>query len=227
MPRCARIVIPGLPHHITQRGNYRQKIFHRAEDYRLYLQLLTEFARHTGVGVHAYALMPNHVHVVAVPRDRQGLSKLFQRVHGEYARAIHLRLRRTGHLFQARYHSVALDPEHYWASMVYVERNPVEAGLVTRAEEWRWSSARAHLSGVDEGLLDVVEFRERYTGERWKSRLELGLRDAALVERLREGTRAGRPMGSAEFLDRLENDFRVAARAGRRGRPTSHAHAAS
>jgi hypothetical protein len=72
--------------------------------------------------------------------------------------------------------------------MVYVERNPVEAGLVTRAEEGRWSSARAHLSGVDEGLLDMVEFRERYTGERWKSRLELGLRDAALVERLREGT---------------------------------------
>ena len=98
MPRVARMVIPGLPHHITQRSNYRQKIFFRSEDYRLYLNLLAEYARHYGVAILGYCLMPNHVHLILVPRDAEALGRLFRRLHGDYARAIHVRLRRRGHL---------------------------------------------------------------------------------------------------------------------------------
>jgi putative transposase len=126
MPRVARIVIPSLPHHITQRGSYRQKIFFRSEDYRLYLSLLAEYAR---LG---YCLMPNHVHLILVPRDAEALGRLFHRLHGDYARAIHVRLRRKGHLFQARYQSVPMDEEHFWAAMVNVEENPQRARLARR-----------------------------------------------------------------------------------------------
>ena len=141
MPRTARIVLSGVPHHITQRGNYLQKTFFRAEDYRLYLDLLGEFSRHCGVSILAYCLMPNHVHLVATPHEPKALGRLLQRVHSDYARALrealHLRLRRTGHLWQARYHSVPLDVEHFWASMVYLEQNPLRAGLVEDPAQWR------------------------------------------------------------------------------------------
>ncbi len=212
MPRAARIVLPGLPHHITQRGNYRQKTFFRAEDYRLYLDLLGEYSRHFGVSILAYCLMPNHVHLIAIPHDTKALGRLFQRVHSDYARAVHLRLRRTGHLWQARYHSVPLDEEHFWASMVYVEQNPLRAGLVGDPAQWRWSSATAHLSGVKCPFLDLVVWREQHTPESWKRCLDLGLHDAALFERIREGTLTGRPIGSEDFLKRLELEFAVEAR---------------
>lgn len=216
MPRCARIVLPGIPHHITQRGNYRQRIFFRAEDYRLYLDLLTEAARHHGVTILGFCLMPNHVHVIAVPHEPRALGRLFRGVHGDYARAVHIRLARRGHLFQARFQSVPMDEEHFWAALVYVEQNPVRAGLVEECGAWPWSSAREHLGEASRRLVDLVAWRGRHTPESWKLRLELGLRNAALLERIREGTRLGRPLGSEEFLERIESEFRVAARVRRR-----------
>ena len=141
MPRPPRLVIPDLPHHITQRGNYRQQVFFRGEDRRLYLSLLTESSRHHGVSVLAWCLMPNHVHLIAVPRQSTSLARMLGRLHSEYARALHLRLRRTGHLWQARYCSFPMDDKHFWAAMVYVEQNPSRAGLVEKPWDWQWSSA--------------------------------------------------------------------------------------
>ncbi len=156
--------------------------------------------------------MPNHVHLIATPHDTKALGQLFQRVHSDYARAVHLRLRRTGHLWQARYHSVPLDEEHFCASMVYVEQNPLRAGLVGDPVQWRWSSASAHLGGVTGSFLDLVAWREQHTPESWKRCLDMGLHGAALFERIREGTLTGRPIGSEEFLKRLELEFAVEAR---------------
>lgn len=212
MPRTARLVLPGLPHHITQRGNYRQKTFFRAEDYSLYLDLLGEYSRHYGVSILAYCLMPNHVHVVATPHNPKALGRLFQRVQSDYSRALHLRLRRTGHLWQSRYHSVPLDEEHFWASMVYVEQNPLRAGLVADPVQWPWSSAKAHLSGNKNSLLDLVVWQEKYTPESWKRCIDLGLWDASLLERIREGTLTGRPVGGEDFLKRLELEFGLEAK---------------
>jgi putative transposase len=197
-------VIPGVPHHITQRGNYRQKVFFREEDHRFYINLLRDYSRHHGVSILAYCLMPNHVHLIAVPHEPEALSRLLQRVHGDYARATHLRLRRTGHLWQSRFHSVPMDDEHFWYGMIYVEQNPVRAGLADQAESWRWSSAAARLAGRDEGLLDLVRWRSVHTPESWKRCLSLGLRDAMLLERIRDATLTGWPLGGDEFLDRLE-----------------------
>ncbi len=154
MPRPPRLVLPGLPHHITQRGNYRQKTFFRSEDYQLYLDLLQDYSRHHGVAILGYCLMPNHVHLVAVPHRADSLARTFRRVHAEYARAQHTRLRRVGHLWQARYYSAPMDEEHFWAALVYVEQNPLRAGIVKQSEECRWSSAPAHVDCRKSTLLD-------------------------------------------------------------------------
>jgi putative transposase len=106
MPRVVRVIAPGVPHHITQRGNYAQRVFHRNEDRRFYLTLLAEFLPQYGITLEAYCLMSNHVHLIATPHDQNGISRALQRIHSEYARSLHLRLRQTGHLWQARFHSV-------------------------------------------------------------------------------------------------------------------------
>ncbi len=217
MPRPPRLVIPGLPHHVTQRGNYRQRVFHRDEDRRLYIDLLRDFSRHYGVSILAYCLMSNHVHLIVVPHKSAALARMLQRVHSEYARALHVRLRRTGHLWQARYCSVPMDDKHFWAGMIYVEQNPVRAGLVEKPWLWRWSSAQSHLKGSDDGLLDLVRWRAAYTPESWKLCLENGLADGLLLARIREATAKGWPLGNDEFLDRLERDFGLRARPAKPG----------
>ena len=194
-------------------------MFFRDEDYRTYLDLLCEFTPRYGVSIGAYCLMPNHVHIVGVPEHRLSFAQAMQRVHSEYARLLHDRLERSGHLWQARYYSVALDESHFWAAMVYVEQNPARAGLVEHPTEWAWSSARAHAGGSNGGMLDLEKWRESYTPERWSLRLELGLRDAALAERIREATVTGRPLGDEDFLERLQANCEAKVRGGKAGRP--------
>jgi putative transposase len=147
--------------------------------------------------------MPNHVHLVAVPQRPDSFARTFRRVHSEYARAIHMRLRRVGHLWQARYGSTPMDEKHFWAAMLYVEQNPLRARLVEQAGQWRWSSAQAHLSGEDAGLLDLVPWRARHTPETWKLYLDKGLLDAALIERIRDATERGHPLGDEAFVKRV------------------------
>jgi putative transposase len=227
MPNAKRIVIPHLPHHICHRGNLRQKIFFLDSDRRLYLDLLGEHARHHGVAVHAYCLMPNHVHVIATPHDINGLHHTFERVEGDYARAIPIRLHRRGHLWQRRFRSSPIDESHFWAGMVYVEQNPVRAHLVESAEQWRWSSARAHLEGRPGTLLDFTVWRRQFTPESWREQLRLGVTDAALVERIRDATRTGRPSAEEAFLRELEGQLNVSLRPRRRGRPRKVAGSAT
>ncbi|MBM3787940.1 MAG: transposase [Acidobacteria bacterium] len=204
MARLPRIVLPGYPHHITQRGNYKQQIYFRSSDYQLYLDLLKEYSRHYGASNLAYCLMPNHVHLVAVPHKEDSFARLFRRIHGEYARAVHTRLRRVGHLFQARYYSAPMDEKHFWHTMLYVEENPRRAALVTACEDWKWSSARAHLAGTDGGFLDLIPWREQHTPTSWKLLLEKGLAEAAIIERIREASNSGRPLGDEEFVKRVQ-----------------------
>ncbi|MCL4794016.1 MAG: transposase [Bryobacteraceae bacterium] len=209
MPRPPRLVLPGIPHHITQRGNYRQKTYFRAEDYRLHLQLLKDYSRHHGVAILGYCLMPNHVHLAAVPQRPDSFARRFRRVHAEYARAIHMRLRRVGHLWQARYGSTPMDEKHFWAAMLYVEQNPLRARLVEQSGQWRWSSAQAHLRGEDAGLLDLVPWRARHTPETWKLHLDKGLLEAALIERIRDATQRGHPLGDEAFVKRVRADWKA------------------
>ena len=142
MTRLARMIVPGLPHHVTQRGNRREAIFFEDGDHQIYCDMLAEQARKFSVEVWAYCLMPNHVHLVLVPQGADGMSRALGETHRRYTNFINARGRWTGHLFQSRFASVAMDESHLRSAVSYVSLNPVRARLVSRAEEWPWSSVR-------------------------------------------------------------------------------------
>jgi putative transposase len=156
MTRLARMVIPGLPHHVTQRGNRREAIFFEDGDQQIYCDMLAEQSRKANVEVWAYCLMPNHVHLIVKPQQADGLVRALGETHRRYTNFINARGRWTGHLFQTRFASVAMDESHLRAALSYVSLNPVRARLVSRPDEWAWSSVRAHLAGEDDNLVSVA-----------------------------------------------------------------------
>jgi putative transposase len=161
MARLARTVVPGLPHHVTQRGNRREAIFFEDGDQEVYRDLLAEQARKARVEVWAYCLMPNHVHLILLPTRADGLGPAVGEAHRRYTNFINARARWTGHLFQSRFASVAMDELHLLAAVSYVSLNPVRAGLAGYAADWAWSSVRAHLAGKDDGLVTVRPVLDR------------------------------------------------------------------
>jgi putative transposase len=214
MARIARVVLPGCWHHVTQRGNRAQTVFFDDDDRRLYLDLLrTQCARYQ-VAITGYCLMSNHVHVLAVPEHESSLAQAFGRAHNDYSRWQNVRRAQSGHLWQNRYFSCPMDETHQWEALRYVELNPVRAAMVRSAAEWPWSSAHAHLTGRDpRHLLSMNDWHARWSTRTWRESLELGISDAAALDRIREATRTGRPAGSDAFLDQAE------ALAGRSLRP--------
>ena len=201
MARMARLVVPHFPHHVTQRGNRRQKTFFCEEDYRYYIELLSEYAKISRTAIWAYCLMPNHVHLVMVPAEEDGLQATLGEAHRRYTRFINFRERWRGHLWQERFHSFLMD-EHYLLSTVrYVERNPVVARLCDNPEDWQWSSARAHLTGHDDKLVQVQPMLDRI--DNWR----IYLSDAGKQhhqELIKRHTRTGRPLGGKEFVRKLK-----------------------
>ena len=211
MARIARFVVPGLPHHLTQRGNRRERVFFGDDDYELYRDLLASQCRKHGVACWSYCLMPNHVHLILVPDREEGLARALGETHRRYSSVINARLRVTGHLFQSRFGSAAMDEDHLIAAARYGALNPVRARLVARAQDWRWSSVSAHLAGRDDALVTVAPLIER-SGGRFADWLDTPAAPAALSA-LRAAETIGRPLGSPAFLDRL------AASTGRDPRP--------
>jgi len=220
MPRIARFVAEGYPHHITQRGNGRQPVFDDPQDRRIYLKLLREHASAHGLSIWAWCLMTNHVHLLAVPGSRLALARTLGRTHYDYACYRNTRSGKSGHLWQSRFYSCPVDTPAVWTVMAYIERNPVRAALVARAEEYPWSSAAAHIVDRDDsGLLNMLPWRENYTRERWRETLDAGAEEEALRERIRLATMTGRPLGSDTFTAALELVAHRPLRPGRPGRP--------
>jgi putative transposase len=201
MARLARLVLRGIPYHVTQRGNRRQQTFFEEGDFAVYRDLLAEAGRRAGTSVWSYCLMPNHVHLIVVPSDEDGLRRTFADAHRRYTAFINARHRWTGHLWQGRYGAVAMDEQHLAAAARYVALNPVRARLVDRAEEWPWSSARAHLAGRDDGLVEVAPLLERY-GE--FSAFLGAAEDEQATRALRLAETTGRPVGRADWLSEIE-----------------------
>ena len=203
------MVAVGAPHHLTQRGNNRQDVFLVDDDRRAYLERLRQDCRACGVRVLGYCLMTNHVHLIAVPERSDSFARALRRTHSHYAQAFNRRYRRSGHLWQNRFFSCALAADHVSAALLYVDLNPVRAGLVGDATGYPWSSAAWHANGADDPLLDRSAWSEvRETGA-WADALRRGP-GARFEERLREATRTGLPLGDERFVAELER------RAGRR-----------
>jgi putative transposase len=200
MPRSARLVLPGSPHHVTQRGTDRQIVFHTQRDRRVYLDLLTEYSRQSGVGILAYCLMPNHIHLIAVPEEEDSLSICLRRTHGRYAQYHNARRVRSGHLWQNRFYSCAMEECHLWNAIRYVELNPVRAGLAESPERYRWSSAAAHLSGSDNShLLDMAFWQQSGGAQNWQELLNTTATEGD-TKRLRSAIYSGKPLGSEGFV---------------------------
>jgi len=198
------MIIPGAPHHVTQRGNRREPIFLEPGDEALYLDLMSAGLRRHGVACWSYCLMPNHVHFILVPGDEAGLARAVGEAHRRYAAFIGARGRWTGHLFQGRFGSVAMDEDHLMAAFRYVALNPVKAGLARAAADWPWSSTGAHIAGqstpyvaVEPALARIGDFAAfvDQTGDeaRWGDVLK-----AELI---------GRPVGAEAWVRQLENQL--------------------
>lgn len=201
MPRLARLVVPGIPHHITQRGNRRQRVFFSDSDKPLYLRLLYDKSTEAGLRFLAYCLMDNHVHLIAIPKDKDDFASVLGETHRKYSTIVNIREKWKGHLWQGRYGSCPLDDIHLFAAVRYVERNPVRAGLVVRAEEYPWSSARSHLGLRDDPLLAGTQGYLNFGN--WSEYLE-EKEDQAFLKAIRLHDRTGRPLGTEEFLVKLE-----------------------
>lgn len=210
MPRLPRTVIPGLPHHVVQRGNRRQRVFFRESDRTRYLELLAIHGRRFGLQFWAFCLMDNHVHLIVVPRHEHSLARGLGEAHRKYTCEVNWREGWSGYLWQGRFFSCGLSPSHLIPAIRYVELNPVRAGMVARAEDYRWSSAKHHVNRRLHPLLtrhplfdEIPNWREflstQTTGEE--------------CEDIRRHSRTGRPLGSDEFLLKLE------AKVGKRLRP--------
>jgi putative transposase len=215
MTRIARVVVPGLPHHVTQRGNRQAQVLFEDSDRRFYLKLVSEAARAASVEIWAYCLMPNHVHFIVVPGDEDGLRKTFAEAHRRYTAWINHRNGWTGHLWQGRFASTVMDEHHLLNAVRYVALNPVRAGLAAKASEWPWSSAQAHLAGSDDGVVTVRPMLDRV--DSFADYLDEPP-DEIAIRALRASYSTGRPIGARLWLQRLEADAGRSLAPGPRGR---------
>ena len=201
MPRIARVVVPEIPHHITQRGNRNQTVFFSDEDRVAYLELIKRFSRQNRVKIWAYCLMDSHVHFVAVPDAGEDLRGCFQEAHRLYTRRINFSEGWRGYLWQGRFASFPMDEKYLVAAIRYVERNPIVAGIVNKAEDYSRSSAKAHIFKLQDPLLSPCFLSEEILD--WSSFLQD--EDDGDVKILEKSIRTGRPLGSINFVDQLES----------------------
>lgn len=200
MARIARIIAPDYPHHITQRGNRRQTTFFCEDDYLVYIDLMSQWCRHYNVDIWAWCLMPNHIHLIAVPKTADGLARAIGEAHRRYTRHINFRENWRGHLWQGRFTSFPMDEQYLLATARYVEMNPVAAGLVEHPNDYPWSSARAHIEGKDDKLVKVAPLLDIISD--WSSFLSLSPTDE--LDLLHRHERTGRPLGAHSFVETLE-----------------------
>ena len=199
--RIARVVAAGVPYHVVQRGNRRQTVFFSTADYKVYLHLISTYCRQERVEVWAYCLMPNHVHLVAVPEREQGLARAIGEAHRRYTVRVNQRENWRGYLWQGRFSSYPLDEQYLLVAVRYVELNPVRARLVERPWQYPWSSATAHVRKRDDMLVKVKPMLGRVAD--WREYLSIEP-DNTDTDILRRHMRTGRPLGGPDFLESLE-----------------------
>ena len=200
MARLARVVLPGVPHHITQRGVRSIDVFSSDEDKLFYLELLRSASEECGITVLSYCLMNNHIHLLVVPERETSLSSGVGMVHRHYSRMVNLREDTHGYLFQGRFFSCPLADYYLPAVLKYIALNPVRAGICKQASEYKWSSARFYL-GLESKNLLIKDKTWFGTPSKWKSLLKTNPKE---IELLRKHFRTGRPLGDEDFLVEAE-----------------------
>jgi len=204
MARMPRVVVPLIPHHITQRGNARRFILASPDERNVYLDLLQQAAALHEVSIIGYSLMSNHVHLVAIPQQPNALAAALKQTHGRYAAFWNARHGSSGHVWQGRFYSCPLDLTHLWLALRYTELNPVRAGLVRDPELWAWSSASAHCGrSQPPPWMHMRPWDARWTSLNWRQYLSAGEVETDRVA-IRQCTHTGRPLGAPPFIHSLE-----------------------
>ena len=217
MPRISRAVFEDVPYHVTQRGNRRDNVFFDNEGRQRYLEWLREYSRKHGLKILAYCLMTNHVHLVVVPINRETLERVMRPLHMRYAQYVNKAMGWSGHLWQGRFFSSALDDRYFWTAVRYVERNPVRARLVDKAADYIWSSAAAHCGRKKDTILSP-DFPPHGIIEDWSAWLHEPDKQEEL-DILRRNTHKGLPCGKDSFVKRLETLLNRSLSFRPRGRP--------
>ena len=219
MPRVSRIIAPGHPHHVTQRGNNHAPVFFDDEDRTTYLKLLAGYAEKHRLQIWAYCLMENHVHILAVPESADSLARGIGLTNQVYTQYLNRKLHHSGRLWQNRFFSCIVEQEQcLWEVARYIERNPLKAGLAERPEDYPWSSARAHIVGGRDQVLSAAS--AWLSPRKRKAYAEfVGLTDEKANAMIRRATRTGRPYGSEKFIDALEARLHQPLRPRKPGRP--------
>ena len=201
MPRLARIVIPNVPYHITQRGNHRQDVFYTPDHYRQYLEYIAQYSSRYRFDILAYCLMSNHIHLVGIPRKQDSMARMIQATHSRHTQNVNRNMGFHGHLWHSRFYSTALDDLHLWNCFKYVEQNPVRAGILTKAQEYVWSSAASHCRLRDDPVLTFdPRINEMFDG--WSKTLKVQP-EKEIIERIRNRTMTGVPCGDERFRRRI------------------------
>ena len=219
MPRIARIIATGYPHHITQRGNNRATVFFDDDDRQTYMKLLLNYTRRYDVTIWAYCLMSNHVHLLAVPETETGLARGIGLTNMLYTQYLNRKLGQSGRFWQNRFFSCLVENNQYlWAVARYIERNPVKAGIAATAREYRWCSASAHVTDKGDDPL-LAEESWLATEDRSGYAEFLRAEDEEMERGIRRATRTGRPFGSEQFIDQMAFSLNQRLRPGTPGRP--------
>lgn len=219
MARLARIAVVNVAHHVTQRGNARQFLLASDEERTVYLNLLRKYVELCELPLLGYCLMSNHVHLLVVPQKGDSLARALKQTHGRYATYWNTTHRSSGHVWQGRFYSCPLDESHLWMALRYVELNPVRAAMVSRAELWPWSSAKAHCGDEGEAVgLEMSAWKRRWSKKSWKEYLAGGEKQDELAA-IRECTHTGRPLGAESFVRTLEATTQRRLTAQKGGRP--------
>jgi putative transposase len=219
MPRQARLAIPGISYHVTQRGNYQQNVFLTEQDRALYLGLVVRAACDYGLTTLGWCLMTNHVHWIVNPSETTSMAFTFRRAHSQYSIFVNgMHHRRRGHLWQGRFYSCPLSEGHLFAALAYVERNPVRANLAFEAENYPWSSAAAHTGRrPSPPFLCLEPWSELHSPETWHPFLQT--QTASEENALRNRTAQGKPWGDEAFIASLEQKTGRDLHTRLRGRP--------
>lgn len=217
MARLARVVLPGHLYHVTQRGNFRQKVFFDDQDRVVYLKYLEEYAIKYYLNIYAFCLMDNHVHFIVKPNNENSMAYAFRIAHQKYSLYLNKRHEQFGHRWQSRFYSCLLLEGHVKKAIRYVERNPVRAGMVERPGDYVWSSARAHL-GKSYKIITLSDISGYIQVSSWKAYL-CEFEDNEDLANIRQGTLQGKAFGPADSIDKIEKMTGHPLKVMGRGRP--------
>jgi len=218
MPRIARIIAVGYPHHITQRGNNRATVFFDDEDRLTYLRLLGVYSQKHNLQILAYCLMSNHIHLLVLPGTETSLARGVGLTNQVYTQYLNRKLNQSGRIWQNRFFSCVVENDQYlWAVARYIECNPLKVGLVESAETYQWSSAKAHITGTKDNLLSPNSWLSTHQQRDFAEFVRT--EDEESDKAIRRATNTGRPFGSENFIDLLEFQLNMPLKPGRPGRP--------